>query len=60
MYLDQIVIRRVKEVNTCFVEKGKGHKHKAFQTDDMKIRYDCAKGYHVLYINCAKGILFGL
>ena len=29
-----------------------------FQTDDMIIRYDCAKRYHVLYMNCPKGISF--
>ena len=36
------------------------HKQKAFQTDDMEIRYDSTKRYHALYMNCAKGILFGL
>ena len=43
-----------------FVAKSKGHKQKAFQTDDMEIRYDCAKRNYGLYINCAKGILFRL
>ena len=33
---------------------------KAFQTDDMEIRYNCDKRYHVLYINFAKGVIFGL
>ena len=26
----------------------------------MEQRYNCAKRYHVLLINCAKGIIFGL
>ena len=75
MYLDLIVMRLVIEVKQLiFVEKArtiskklfvekkknKGHKQKAFQTNDIEIRYDCAKRYHVLNINCAKGILFGL
>ena len=38
----------------------KKHQQNAFQTDDTEIRYDCAKFYHVLYMKCAKGILFGL
>ena len=61
MYIDLIVMRREIEVKQLiFVAKSKGHKLKALQTDDMEIRYHCAKRYHVLYINCAKGIIFGL
>ena len=36
------VMRCVIEVKQLiFVEKSKGHQQKAFQTDDMEIRYDC-------------------
>ena len=31
-----------------------------FQTDDMVMTYDCAKHYHILCMNYAKGIFFGL
>ena len=41
------------------IAKGKGYYQKAFQTD-KEIRRDCAKRYHVSYINCAEGILFGV
>ena len=40
-----------------YVAKCKGHKQKAFF---MEIRYDCAKRYHILCMNCANGIFFGL
>ena len=33
---------------------------KVFQTDDIEIRYDCAKPYHILGMNCANGVVFGL
>ena len=57
MYIDLIVMRRAIEFkHLVFVAKRKGHKQKAFQTDDMEVRYDCAKRYHVLYIYCANGI----
>ena len=59
MYIDLIVTRRAIEFKQLiFVAKSKGHKQNAFQTDDMEIRYNCAKRYHVLYINCAKSIIF--
>ena len=45
---------------SIFVAKSKYYSQKAFQTDDMDIRYNCAKRYHVFNINCAKGILFVL
>ena len=61
MYIELIIMRHVIEFKQLiFVAKSKGHKQKAFQTDDMEIRYDCVKDYHFLYMNCAKGILFGL
>ena len=47
-----------KTIDFCW--KIKGHKQKAFQTNNMKIRYNCAKRYHALFINCAKGIILGL
>ena len=52
--------RAIEFKELIFVAKSKGHKQKAFQIDDMEIRYNCAKRYHVLYVNCAKGIIFGL
>ena len=45
---------------SIFVAKSKNHSQKAFQTDDMDIRYNCVKRYHVFYINYAKGILLVL
>ena len=33
---------------------------KAFQTNVIEIKYNCAKRYHILWTNCAKGIVFGL
>ena len=61
MYIDLIFLRRAIDFKQLiFVAKSKGHEQKAFQTDDMEKRYNCAKRYHVLYINCAKGIIFGL
>ena len=59
MYIDLIVIRRAIELKQLiFVALSKDHKQNASQTDDMEIRYNCAKRYHVWYINCAKGIIF--
>ena len=59
MYTAIIVMRRVIEFKQLiFVAKSKGHKQKAFQTNHMEIRYDCANRYLVLY--WANGILFGL
>ena len=43
MYIALNVMRRVienKQLN--YVAKSKDRKQKAFQTDDMEIRYDCA------------------
>ena len=54
MYIDLIVMRRVIEFKQLFVvAKSRDHKQKALQTDKMEIKYNCAKRYHVLYINCA-------
>ena len=33
---------------------------KAFQTNVIEIKYNYAKRYHILWTNCAKGIVFGL
>ena len=33
---------------------------KAFQTNVIEIKYNCAKRYHILWTNCAKGIIFFL
>ena len=33
---------------------------KAFHTNGIEIKYNCAKRYHILWNNCAKGIVFGL
>ena len=64
MYIDLrvLIIRRVVELQLIFLAKSKGkdHKRNAFQADDTEIRYDCDKRYHGLYMNCVKGILFGL
>ena len=47
--MDRIVIRRaIKTKQIIYVAKSKGCKQKVFQTDDMEIRYDCAKCYHIL------------
>ena len=56
MCIDLIVTRRVIEKKQLiYVAKGKGHKQNAFQTDDMGLRYECTKHYHILYMNCATG-----
>ena len=61
MYIYLIVMRRVIENKQLIsFAKSKGHKQNAFQTDDMTLRYDCAKRYHILCMNCANGILFRL
>ena len=47
MHIDLIVMKRViEQKQLIFVAKRKGHKFKAFMTDDMEIRNDCAKRYH--------------
>ena len=61
MYTDQIVVWRVIEnKQVIYVAKSKGYTQKAFQTGDIEIRYDCAKRCHILCIDCANGILYGL
>ena len=63
MYIDLIVMRRAIKFDLFFFFcKMQGNRQQAFQTDIMEIRYNCAKRYHVLYINCAKGtgIIFEL
>ena len=60
MYIDLIVMWHAIDFKQfIFVANYKGHKQKAFQTDDMEIRYNCVKRYHVLYINCATGKFVG-
>ena len=46
--------RDIENKQMIFVAK------KAFQTNGMEIKYNCAKRYHILWTNCAKGIVFGL
>ena len=42
----------------CFMlQKSKDRKQKAFRTDDLEIRYACAKRYYILCMNCANGIV---
>ena len=52
--------RVIENKQLIYVGKSKGGKQKAFQTDRMEIRYDCAKRYHILCMNCTNGIVFGL
>ena len=52
---------RIENKQLIYVDKCKGRKQKAFQTNHMEIRYDCAKRYHILCsMNCTNGILFEL
>ena len=60
MYIDLIINRRAKELKKNILLQKARAISKNFQTGDMEIRYNCAKRYHVLYINCSKGIIFGL
>ena len=61
MYINLIFMRSViVNKQLIHVAKSKGHKQNAFQTDDMKLRYDCDKRYHILCMNCANDILFRL
>ena len=61
MYIYLIVMRRAIEFKQLILlQKTRVFSKKAFQTDDIEIRYNCGKRYHVLYITCAKGIIFGL
>ena len=53
MYIDIIVMNReIENKQMIYVAK------KAFQTNGIEIKYNCAKRYHILWTNCAKGILF--
>ena len=53
MYIDIIVMsREIENKQIIYVAK------KAFQTNGIEIKYNCAKRYHILWSNCAKGILF--
>ena len=54
-YIDIIVM-------SCEIENKKNDLccKKAFQTNVIEIKYNCAKRVHILWTNCAKGIVFGL
>ena len=53
MYIDIIVVScEIENKQMIYVAK------KAFQTNGIEIKYNCAKRYHILWTNCAKGILF--
>ena len=55
MYIDIIVMcREIENKQMIYVAK------KAFQTNIIEIKYSCAKSDHILWTNCAKGIVFGL
>ena len=55
MYIDIIVMNReIENKQMIYVAK------KAFQTNVIEIKYNCAKRYHILWTNCAKGMVFGL
>ena len=55
MYIDIIVMsRKIENKQMIYVAK------KAFQTNGIEIKYNCAKRYHILWTNCAKGIVLGL
>ena len=49
--------RVIENKQMIYVAKSKGHKQKAFQINDMEIRYDCAQLYHTLLMNYCNGIL---
>ena len=54
-------LRSLKESkHLIYVAKSKDHKQKDFETDDMEKKYDCAKRYNILCMNCANGVLSGL
>ena len=56
-----VMRRAIENKQFIHVAKKQGpYKQKAFQTLHMEIRYDCAKRYHNLCMNCANGIHFGL
>ena len=56
MYIYIIVMsREIENKQMIYVAK-----KKAFQTNGIEIKYNCAKHYHILWTNCAKGIVFGL
>ena len=54
MYIDIIVMNReIENKQMIYVAK------KLFKLV-IEIKYNCAKRYHILWTNCAKGIVFGL
>ena len=55
MYKDIIVMsHEIENKQMIYVAK------KAFQTNGIEIKYNCAKRYHILWTNCAKGIVLRL
>ena len=59
MYIDIIVMSHEIENNQMIYQMIYVAK-KDFQTNIIEIKYNCAKRYHILWTNCAKGIVFGL
>ena len=53
-YIYRYESRNIKQSNNLLQKKN------AFQTNVIEIKYNCAKRYHILWTNCAKGIVFGL
>ena len=49
-----VMSREIENKQMIYVAK------KAVQTNFIEINYNCAKRYHILWTNCAKGIVFGL
>ena len=51
MYIYLIVIRRVIGFKQLIFDekKNRRHKQKAFQTDDMGIKYECSKRYNLTF-----------
>ena len=61
MYIDLIVIRRAIEFKQMiFVKKARVVSKTLFKLTIWKQDITVLKRYLVLYINCAKGIIFGL
>ena len=55
MYIDIIVMSRdIENKQMIYVAK------KLFKKNAIEIKYNCAKRYHILWTNYAKGIVLGL
>ena len=55
MYID-IIVMSLEIENKQIIYAAK----KSFQTNVIEIKYNCAKRYHIVWTDCAKGIVFGL